>query len=49
MILAHGLFHTMKYKRGKGGLMALMFDTEKTYDRMEWDFLGYNDEKFWPH
>jgi hypothetical protein len=38
-IMAHELFHTMKYKRGGGGLMALKLDMEKAFDSMEWFFL----------
>jgi hypothetical protein len=38
-IMAHELFHTMKYKRGGGGLMALKLDMEKAFDSMEWSFL----------
>jgi hypothetical protein len=38
-IMAHELFHTMKYKRGRGGLMALKLDMEKAFDSLEWSFL----------
>jgi hypothetical protein len=38
-IMAHELFHIMKYKRGKGGLMALKLDIEKAFDSLEWSFL----------
>ncbi|XP_059437358.1 uncharacterized protein LOC132170396 [Corylus avellana] len=38
-ILAHELFHTMKQKKGNGGLMALKLDMAKAFDSMEWDFL----------
>jgi Zn-dependent membrane protease YugP len=34
-IIAHELFHTMKYKRGMGGLMALKLDMEKAFDSVE--------------
>jgi hypothetical protein len=34
-IMAHELFHTMKYKRGRGGLMALKLDMKKAFDSME--------------
>jgi hypothetical protein len=39
-ILAHELFHSMKKKRGRGGLMALKLDMEKAFDRLEWSFLA---------
>jgi hypothetical protein len=38
-ILAHEVFHSMKQKRGNGGLMALKLDMEKAFDSMEWDFI----------
>jgi hypothetical protein len=38
-VLAHELFHSMKKKKGNGGLMALKLDMEKAFDCMEWDFL----------
>jgi hypothetical protein len=38
-ILAHEIFHSMKKKRGSGGLMALKLDMEKAFDRMEWSFI----------
>jgi hypothetical protein len=34
-ILAHELFHSMKQKKGNGGLMALKLDMEKVFDSME--------------
>jgi hypothetical protein len=34
-IMAHELFHTMKYKRGRGGLMALKLDMDKAFDSLE--------------
>jgi len=37
--MAHELLHTLKSKRGRGGLMAVKIDMEKAFDRMEWDFL----------
>jgi hypothetical protein len=38
-ILAHELFHSMKQKKGNGGLLALKLDMEKAFDSMEWNFL----------
>jgi hypothetical protein len=33
------MLHTLKSKRGKGGLMAVNISMEKTFDKMEWGFL----------
>ncbi|GLT66683.1 hypothetical protein SLA2020_390370 [Shorea laevis] len=33
-ILVHEIFHTMKKKQGRGGLMAIKIDMEKAYDKM---------------
>jgi hypothetical protein len=38
-ILMHEIYHTMRYKQGRGGLMAIKADMEKAYDKMEWAFL----------
>jgi hypothetical protein len=38
-ILAHEMLHTLKHKRGRGGLMAINIDMEKAFDKMEWPFL----------
>jgi hypothetical protein len=38
-ILAHEIFHSMKHKQGRGGLMAVKLDMEKAFDSMEWGFL----------
>ncbi|XP_062176085.1 uncharacterized protein LOC133881146 [Alnus glutinosa] len=38
-ILALELLHTIKSKKGRGGLMAVKIDMEKAFDRMEWGFL----------
>jgi hypothetical protein len=38
-ILAHEIFHSMKKKKGNGGLIAIKLDMEKAFDRMEWSFL----------
>jgi hypothetical protein len=33
------MFHSMKQKKGNGGLMALKLAMEKAFDSMEWEFL----------
>jgi hypothetical protein len=38
-ILAHEVFHTMKGKKGNGGLMAMKLDMAKAFDSMERNFL----------
>ncbi|GLT67788.1 hypothetical protein SLA2020_400720 [Shorea laevis] len=38
-IMAHKLLHTLKSKKGRGGLMAVKIDMEKAFDKMEWNFL----------
>uniref|UniRef100_A0A803QNY7 Reverse transcriptase n=1 Tax=Cannabis sativa TaxID=3483 RepID=A0A803QNY7_CANSA len=38
-ILTQELVHTIKRKKGKGGLMAIKLDMLKAYDRIEWHFL----------
>jgi hypothetical protein len=38
-ILTYEIFHSMKQKKGNGGLMAVKLDMEKAFDSMEWDFL----------
>jgi len=38
-ILAHEMLHTLKSKRGRGGLMTVNIDMEKAFDKMEWNFL----------
>jgi hypothetical protein len=34
------MLHTLKQKRGRGGLMAINIDMEKAFDKMEWPFLA---------
>jgi hypothetical protein len=34
-ILAHEIFHSMKHKQGRGGLMAVKLDMEKAFDSIE--------------
>ena len=36
-ILARELLHSLKSKRGRGGLMVLKIDIKKAFDRIEWD------------
>jgi hypothetical protein len=38
-ILAHEMLHTLKAKRGRGGLMTINLNMEKAFDKMEWSFL----------
>uniref|UniRef100_A0A803P3L4 Reverse transcriptase domain-containing protein n=1 Tax=Cannabis sativa TaxID=3483 RepID=A0A803P3L4_CANSA len=38
-ILTQELVHTIKAKKGKGGLLALKLDMHKAFDRIEWSFL----------
>jgi hypothetical protein len=38
-ILSHEMLHSLKSKRGRGGLMAVNIDMEKAFDKMEWEFL----------
>jgi hypothetical protein len=38
-ILAHEMLHTFKFKRGRGGLMAINLNMEKAFDKIEWSFL----------
>jgi hypothetical protein len=33
------MLHTLKSKKGRGGLMAINIDVEKAFDKMEWSFL----------
>jgi hypothetical protein len=35
----HEMLHTLKSKRGRGGLIAANIDIEKAFDKMEWSFL----------
>lgn len=48
-ILVQEIFHHLKKKKGKKGLMAIKIDMEKAFDYIEWPFflsifehLGYN-------
>lgn len=39
IIIAQELIHSIDNKRGKEGYMAIKVDLEKTYDRLEWNFI----------
>jgi hypothetical protein len=38
-ILAHELLHSIKSKKGRGGLMVVKIDMEIAFDHMAWSFL----------
>ena len=38
-MLAHEIIHSFKKKKGKMGYMVVKLDMEKTYDKLEWDFI----------
>lgn len=40
-LLVNEIVHTMKRKRGKGGLMGLKIDMQKAFDRVEWNVLAH--------
>jgi hypothetical protein len=48
-ILFHEMLHSLKNKRGRGGLMAVNIDMEKAFDKMEWGFLVLIMEKLGFH
>jgi hypothetical protein len=37
--MAHELLHTLKSKKGLGGLIAVKIDMKKAFDRIEWSFI----------
>lgn len=39
IIIAQEIFHSLRKKSGKIGLMAIKVDLEKAYDRLKWDFI----------
>ena len=39
VLIAHELLHTLKKKRGRGGLMGLKRHMSKAYDHIEWPYL----------
>nr|KYP61436.1 Putative ribonuclease H protein At1g65750 family [Cajanus cajan] len=39
IIITQEVIHSMKYKSGKKGWMAIKIDLEKAYDRLNWDFI----------
>lgn len=44
--MAQEVIHCLKYKKGFGGLMAMKFDMERAYDKVEWPFLMAIFKKF---
>lgn len=38
-MLAHEVFHSFRNKKGNEGWLAIKFDMEKAYDRLEWNFI----------
>lgn len=38
-IVAQEILHYIKYKQRNEGLMAMKFDMEKAYDKIEWSFI----------
>ena len=49
ILIAHEIFHSFKNRKGKEAWMALKFDMEKAYDKIEWGFLFKVMEKFGFH
>ena len=39
IIIAQEAMHSMRLKKGNKGMMAIKIDMEKTYDRLNWNFL----------
>ena len=39
IIVAQEVIHSMRNKKGKGGLMAIKVDLEKAYDMLRWEFI----------
>ena len=39
IVIYQETLHSMKKKKGVGGIMALKIDLEKAYDRLSWDFI----------
>jgi hypothetical protein len=48
-ILSHEMLHSLKNKRGRGGLVAVNIDMEKAFDKMEWGCLIIIMEKLGFH
>ena len=38
VIIMQELLHTMRHKKGEKGYMAIKFDFENAYDRIQWSF-----------
>lgn len=39
IVVAQEIFHTMRKRKGKKGMVAVKIDLEKAYDRLSWEFL----------
>lgn len=39
IVVVQEIFHSMRKKKGKKGLMIMKLDLEKAYDRLRWDFV----------
>lgn len=42
---AFEIFHSMKHKKGKKGVLAMKLDMSKVYDRVEWNILEATMQK----
>ena len=39
IIVAQEIIHSMRWMKGKRGVMAIKVDLEKAYDRLRWSFI----------